>query len=93
MNSINFKPGAALTFKTVVTEHTKLLKALNSNEDPVFYLDLSEVIHWDSAGLAFLIEARKLCQEHHKRLNVKGISSKALALAEFCGVKSIIEMS
>lgn len=91
MDIINFKPGTELTFKTVVAEHAKLLKALTIDKKPSFCLDLSDVIHCDSAGLAFLIEAKKLCQQKNKTFEVVGISSEALSLAEFCGVKSIIK--
>ncbi|MBA2649102.1 MAG: STAS domain-containing protein [Legionella sp.] len=90
MNITNFKPGIELTFKTVVAEHAKLLKALTEDDKPCFCLDLSEVIQCDSAGLALLIEAKKLCQQNDKAFTIKGISPEALSLAEFCGVKSIL---
>lgn len=87
----HFKPGCELTFRTVVLEREKLLDALRANAAVEFCLDLSEVTHCDSAGLALLIEARKLCSQSNKVLKVIGISAKTQSLAEFCGVTSILE--
>jgi phospholipid transport system transporter-binding protein len=87
----NFKPGSLLTFKSVVSVRAKLYKALMEETSGRFCLDLSEVTQCDSAGLALLIEARKLCKHSNKILEVIGISSETLSLAEFCGVKSILE--
>ena len=93
MEKIHFKPGPALTFKSVVSVRAKLYKALMDNTSTRFCLDLSDVAECDSAGLALLIEARKLCTQNNKTFEVIGISSEALSLAEFCGVKSILEMA
>ncbi|WP_298626846.1 lipid asymmetry maintenance protein MlaB [uncultured Legionella sp.] len=90
-DQINFKPGPELTFKSVVSVRAKLFKALAEGKDNRFCLDLSEVAHCDSAGLALLIEARKLCKHSNKIFDVIGISPETQALAEFCGVKSILE--
>jgi len=59
----------------------------------MFCLDLTEVIHCDSAGLALLIEAKKLCKQHNKNFKVVGISTTTLSLAAFCGVNDILEPS
>jgi phospholipid transport system transporter-binding protein len=90
---INFKPGPALTFKSVVSVRARLFKALMDDTSERFCLDLSDVTHCDSAGLALLIEARKLCKQHNKIFEVIGISPETQSLAEFCGVKSILEIS
>lgn len=88
-----FKPDDDLTFKTVVDLRAKLFKALSTNAEAVFRLDLSNVAHCDSAGLALLIEARKLCTQKNKKLEIVGISPKTQSLAEFCGVKTILELN
>ena len=93
MELINFKPGPALTFKSVVSVRDKLYKALMDDTSTKFCLDLSDVTVCDSAGLALLIEARKLCRQSNKIFEVIGISPETLSLAEFCGVKSILEMA
>ncbi len=91
MDQINFKPESELTFKSVVSVRAQLLKALLNNNCNRFCLDLSDVTHCDSAGLALLIEARKLCKHNNKTFEVIGISPETQSLAEFCGVKSILE--
>ncbi|KGP62521.1 sulfate transporter [Legionella norrlandica] len=88
-----FKPDSELTFKSVVSVRAKLYNALMNNTKDSFCLDLSEVTHCDSAGLALIIEARKLCQQNNMAFEVTGVSSKTQSLAEFCGVKSILQIS
>ena len=91
MNTTHFKPGTELTFNSVVAIRNKLLKLLKSDSNAVFCLDLTEVSHCDSAGLALLIEAKKLCNQYKKIFKVEGVSAKTLSLAEFCGVNNILE--
>ncbi|MDI1353133.1 MAG: STAS domain-containing protein [bacterium] len=91
MEISNFKPGAELSFKTVVSVRAQLYKALMDNKKPQFCLDLSAVTHCDSAGLALLIEARKLCKQNNTLFKVIGMSKETQSLAEFCGVKGILE--
>lgn len=90
MENEPFKPGVELTFKSVAGVRAKLVKALQTNAAKSFCLDLSAVQHCDSAGLALLIDAKKLCQQHKQYFEVVGLSAQTLALAEFCGVKSIV---
>ena len=91
MKLIKFEPGPLLTFKSVISVRAKLYKALMEDASDRFCLDLSEVTHCDSAGLALLIEASKLCKQNNKIFEVIGISPETQSLAEFCGVKSILE--
>jgi phospholipid transport system transporter-binding protein len=86
-----FKPVNELTFMSVVSVRADLSKALMNDDSDRFCLDLSEVTYCDSAGLALLIEARKLCLRANKMFEVTGLSSDMLSLAEFCGVQSILE--
>jgi len=87
----NFKPGSELTFKSVVSIRSKLFKALTENACDNFCLDLTDVIKCDSAGLALLIEARKLCKKNNVLFTVIGMTPETQSLAEFCGVESILE--
>ncbi len=91
MDVVTFKPSTSLTFESVISIRAALYKALMEKSGEKFCLDLSEVTHCDSAGLALLIEARKLCKQNNKMFQVIGISSETQSLAEFCGVKSILE--
>lgn len=92
MTWTSFKPGKELTFNTAHVERAALFEALMAYAGDVFCLDLSEVGHCDSAGLALLIEARKLCLRANKQFVVTGMPNQMLSLAEFCGVKPILEV-
>lgn len=91
MKTIHFKPGAELTFRSAVDVRAQLYKALMDNTNEHFSLDLSDVSHCDSAGMALLIEARKLCKKNNKTFEIIGMSSETRSLADFCGVKNILE--
>lgn len=87
-----FKPGQYLTFSTVIAVRKAFEQAIEAQNKPsAFCLDLTEVQQCDSAGLAFLIDARKRCIKLNVLLEVRGITSDIESLAEFCGVKSILE--
>jgi phospholipid transport system transporter-binding protein len=87
-----FKPGLTLTFNTVVSVRKAFNKAIEGqNTQNVFCLNLSEVTQCDSAGLAFLIDARKRCKQKNIILEIRGMTPEIESLAEFCGVKSILE--
>lgn len=89
-DAIHFKPEAELTFKSISSVRTKLFNALVDNTKDAFCLDLSDVSQCDSAGLALLIEARKLCKQYNKSFEVRGVSPETRSLAEFCGVQELI---
>jgi len=91
VKQVHFKPGSELTFKSVVAIREKLYTALMNSDSDRFCLDLSDVLECDSAGLALLIEARKLCNKNNKIFEVIGISPKTKSLAQFCGVDGILE--
>lgn len=91
MNTTHFKPGTELSFNSVIAIRSKLSKLLKADSNEVLCLDLSDVIHCDSAGLALLIEAKKLCKQYNKIFKVVGVPTKIQSLAEFCGVNDILE--
>ncbi len=82
-----------MTFETVQSDCERLLRYCSSTKDKILHLDLSEINHCDSAGLALLIEAKRLCRERKKICKIIGISKSIQALAEFCGVSEILEIS
>lgn len=63
--------------------------ALHSNNDQVV-VNLSDVVQCDSAGLALLIESKRLCRENDKTCKIIGMTEEIQALAEFCGVSDIL---
>ncbi|MGC1181989.1 STAS domain-containing protein [Legionella sp.] len=92
MKTVHFKPGAELTFKTIVEVQARLYRALQDETSDHFTLDLSDVTHCDSAGIALLIEARKRCKNNNKTFKIVDMPLETQSLADFCGVKNILEM-
>lgn len=84
------KLSGELTFDTVQTHHKNLLNTLKDSDLTVLSLEMHEVTQCDSAGLALLIEAWRLCEASHRILKVEGVSKKIYALAQFCGVEGIL---
>lgn len=92
MDSIQFKFPSKVTFKTVAEVRSGFHEFLIDKHTKKISLDLSDVVHCDSAGLALLIEAQKLCKKNSKALEIIGMSPETQSLADFCGVKNILEM-
>lgn len=91
MNTTYFKAGSELTFNTVMSIRASVCKTLKTDRHEEFCLDLTKVVHCDSAGLALLIEIKQLCKQYNKAFRVLGVPANTQSLAEFCGVKDILE--
>jgi phospholipid transport system transporter-binding protein len=90
LNEQVFKPANELTFSTVQHDSVRLQKILASERIHLLWLDLSHVEYCDSAGLAFLIEAKRLCIQSHIILEIKHVPQVICRLAKFCGVEDMI---
>lgn len=90
MGTLGFEPSINLTFDTVESDRKRLLNYLQSPDVYHLRLDLSQVKHCDSAGLALLIEAKRLCKQHNKPFEIEGMSNVIHDLAAFCGVEDIL---
>ena len=90
MSAQVFKPSIDLSFTTVQSDGQRLLNLLRETDTTIIRLDLSDVTHCDSAGLALLIEARRLCLKFDKTLLIEGMTKNIATLAEFCGVESML---
>lgn len=90
MNGQSFQPANELTFNTVQHDVARLQKLLNGHPIKTLQFDLQNVVYCDSAGLALLIEAKRLCKQHNTSLELKGVPEAIYALAEFCGVASML---
>lgn len=88
--TIAFKPSTQMSFTTVEEDRVRLFAYCNDLSSPVLTLDLSAVTHCDSAGLAFLIEAKRLAQVQQKKCCIESMPKSIHALAEFCGVDKIL---
>lgn len=97
MNLDPFKPDVSLTFATVEKErvrfvvHCQALKRDQSEERLSMDIELQEVKHCDSAGLAFLIEAKKVAQQYGLSVMLHQMPKTACALAEFYGLRAFLE--
>ncbi len=91
MSEQPFKPANELTFDTVLLDSQRLLKLVRDDKATSIRLNLGEVQECDSAGLALLIEAKRLCKQFNKKLTLVGMPKSIAALAEFCGVEKMLE--
>ncbi len=85
-----FSPSTNLTFDTVESDRIRIFQSLLSSETVGLCLDLSCVTHCDSAGLALLIETKRLCRHYDKAFKIEGMPKAIYALAKFCGVEAIL---
>lgn len=86
-----FTPTTDLVFTSVENNRLRLVQAFRTLSARTLTLDVSQVTHCDSAGLAFLIEAKRLARQYKKRLRIEGMPDNLLALATFCGVQTLLE--
>jgi phospholipid transport system transporter-binding protein len=86
-----FKPSRELTFDTVQLDSEHLLALFQDHKTTSVCLDLCDVVQCDSAGLALLIEAKRLGKKYDKILTIEGMPKAISALAEFCGVDVMLE--
>lgn len=90
MATLLFKPSTQLTFATVEADRRRLLDCCTMAGSEGIRVDLSEVTLCDSAGMALLIESKRLCMEHNKTCEIVGMTHAIRSLAEFCGVQDIV---
>jgi phospholipid transport system transporter-binding protein len=93
MNTEAFKLSSSLTFDTVVSNLNQLKMQLKYHQGTSFCLDLSAITLCDSAGLALLIEMKRLCQRQRKTFVIEGMPYVIQTLAEFCGVDTLLQGS
>jgi phospholipid transport system transporter-binding protein len=72
-----------LTFTTISTELSNLLALLTLSKRII--IDLTQISSVDSAGLALLIEWKKLARTHKTQLALKNIPEQLLMLARLSG--------
>lgn len=85
-----FIPEKEMGFATVMRDRQRLQEYCKALKSPTMVLDLSQVTLCDSAGLAFLIEAKRLAKEYKKSCKIIGMTREVSALAEFCGVQTVL---
>ncbi|KTD66189.1 STAS domain-containing protein [Legionella spiritensis] len=90
MSTPVFKPASAMTFVNAEADRVRLSDFCRRVEGGEIVIDLSEVTQCDSAGLALLIESKRLGRDHNKTCRITGITPAIQSLAEFCRVQDIL---
>ncbi|KTD20715.1 STAS domain-containing protein [Legionella londiniensis] len=85
-----FKPASTLTIDTVQQEYERMLPLFLDPAGASLSISFHEVRHFDSAGLALLIEAKRMSKKYNKILKIEGLPDKVYALAKFCGVETVL---
>ena len=79
-----------MTFATVEQDKQRLSKFLGHFDEKEWKFDLSKVNLCDSAGIALLLEAKRLSKAKKSHCHFVGISDEMNALIQFCGVEGIL---
>lgn len=85
-----FTPSPIMSFTTVEYDRQRLIAWCQSLNSASLVLNLAEVTHCDSAGLAFLIEAKRLARRYNTSCIIKHIPDEVDALARFSGLEHIL---
>lgn len=80
-----------LSFQTVDEEYQKLVDFIERNSSNAISFDLSNVKICDSAGLALMLEAKKLSIQKNKKFSYNGVPKKVSKLARFSGIEELFE--
>ncbi|MCX7119302.1 MAG: STAS domain-containing protein [Legionellales bacterium] len=86
-----FKPSQNLTFATVTAQRAQFAALLAKQQSSSIHCDLTDVQLCDSAGLAFLIDARRMCQSQNSNLVIAHASVDVIALAKLYGIEKILD--
>lgn len=67
----------------------RLLTILQPEAPEVLTVDLSELSHVDSSGIATLIEALKIARTRNTNLSLKGLQGRLLHILEVTGIAAL----
>ena len=91
MKKSYFKPSNALTFDTVTEQRSRFAALLASQPTSSMHCDLTDMKTCDSAGLAFLIDVKRLCASQNTALIIEHAPVDVLALAKLFGIEKILD--
>ena len=86
-----FLPSPHMTFETVMSDKGRWIEFLTTLNENTCVFDVSHVVECDSAGLAFLIESKKMSLNRKIKCHYAGLSDKILSFIWFFGVEAILE--
>ena len=85
-----FRAPLAITFATVEQERKRFLAYCRDFHDEFVFVDLEKVEQCDSAGLAFLIEAKRISKEQGRLVKIINMPQETRALAQFYGISALL---
>lgn len=85
-----FIPSTQMTFETVIEDKRRLNAFFENLTQQKWIFDLTQVTSCDSAGVALLIEAKRLSQTQQRICQFQGISSAMQMWIQFCGVEDVL---
>ena len=71
----------------------RLLALLQTPGSKTVSIDFSAVTHFDSSGVASLIEALKLAKSHNTELSLQGLQGRLLRFFEITGIANLFSGS
>lgn len=90
MYNPTFKCAMNLTYASIFSQMEAIRQFQMGCETSTFYIDMANVEHCDSAGLAWLIEIKRWGLQHNKTMKIMNMPNEVQALAEFCGVSTLL---
>ena len=78
-----------MTYETVENDRKRLIKHCRNNPTNIT-INLENVVQFDSAGLALLVEAKRICIQLNIICNIKNHPQTVQDLATFYNVNNII---
>lgn len=87
--SLNLQLADNLTISTVQSTRDRLLSQLKNKNTADISINLCNVARFDTAGLALLIDIKKVSKQHSKKINFCEVPESIKSLAEFYGVADL----
>jgi phospholipid transport system transporter-binding protein len=79
-----------LSFDTASKLVSLIERRIKASKDEQLCLNLSKVTLCDSAGLALMLEAKRLAVKSACQLTIESQPKQMKSLAEFCGVSKVL---
>ena len=85
-----FRPASAITFASVEQERSRFLAYCRERQDDLITVDLETIEQCDSAGLALLIEVKRIAKVAGRSSQIINMPQETRALAEFYGISDLL---
>ncbi len=82
-----------LLFSTVSSILAVGGKMIDSHKSASIVIDMSKVAKIDSAGIALLLDWKRLCDTHNKKYQLKDVSQQSLSLINTNKLKAMLNLA